>query len=42
MKKLNKYVKTPEGKKFKKAVYRLKDDIILSDIRKKGEVLNDK
>lgn len=42
MKKLNKYVKTPEGKKFKKTVYRLKDDIILSDIKKKGEVLNDK
>lgn len=42
MKKLNKYVKTPEGKKFKKTVYRLKDDIILSDIKKKGAVLNDK
>lgn len=35
MKKLNKYVKTPEGKRLKKSVYRVKDDIILSDIKKK-------
>ncbi len=42
MKKLNKYVKTPEGKRLKKSVYRVKDDIILSDIKKKWEVLKDK
>ena len=42
MKKLNKYAKTPEGKRLKKSVYRVKDDIILSDIKKKWEVLKDK
>ena len=41
MKKLNKFVKTPRGKWFKKTVYKIKDDIILLEIKRKGKILAD-
>lgn len=38
---LNKYIKTKKWKWLKKAVYKVKDDIILFDIRSKGKILKD-
>lgn len=42
IKNLNKFVKTEQGKSYKKTVYKMKDDMIIADLTNKGSKIPDK